>query len=305
MTHILISIASSGQREDLLRGAVSSVVDLVRPAEVHIELLVVDNSTNGFHELLVSGLKRLCEGKTELILVRETKSGIPFARNKAVSYARESSADWLVFFDDDAYMSPDWLIEFEAIRNAGQPCIITGPQIPVFNEQASEDFSNCLIYKERFLNEGETTEWAATNNVAIKVSVLAERNLFFSEDMLTGGSDKEFFLRLTRNGIKIRWSNKIKVYEHVLPQRLNEQWISDRSLRIGLTERRILAGIYHPLKARCLCFMKGGYYLLLCVLSYVAKGKNDYSHFNRTVYWKRCVGLFTSAFTARELSGYV
>lgn len=305
MTNILISIASSGQRKDLLHGAVNSVVELVKPAGIKVELLLVDNSTNGFDQIAVSDLKALCAGKLELILVREVKSGIPFARNRAVSYASESSADWLVFFDDDAYMASDWLLEFDAISKVEQASIITGPQIPVFNEHVSEDFTNCLIYKERFLSEGDTTEWAASNNVAIKVSILANKNLLFSEDMLTGGSDKEFFLRLTREGFKIRWSNRMIVYESVLPQRLNKQWISDRSLRIGLTERRILAGIYNPTKARLLCFVKSAYYLLLYVLSFITKGKNGYSQFNRIVYWKRCLGLFMSAFTVRELSGYV
>jgi len=305
MTHILISIASSGQRKDLLHGAVNSVVELVKPVGIKVELLLVDNSTNGFDQMAVSELKALCAGKLELILVREVKSGIPFARNRAVSYASESSADWLVFFDDDAYMASDWLLEFDAISKVEQASIITGPQIPVFNEHVSEDFTNCLIYKERFLREGDTTEWAASNNVAIKVSILANKNLLFSQDMLTGGSDKEFFLRLTREGCKIRWSNRIIVYESVLPQRLNKQWISDRSLRIGLTERRILSGIYHPTKARLLCFVKSAYYLLLYVLSFIDKGKNGYSQFNRIVYCKRCLGLFMSAFTVRELSGYV
>lgn len=298
---ILFSISTSGEREGLLKESVLSVVNLKRTPTIEVALVLIDNSQNGLSSQLINEITNMSDLQTDFELVREFKTGIPHARNAAIRMALNKNVDWLVYFDDDATLDENWLLEFELITETKKFDVLSGPQIPIFENSIASKFKNCSIYGERKLTEGKKIIWAATNNVAVKMKTLKQEKLFFSEDMLTGGSDKEFFLRFSKSGASMIWSNRIKVFEKVLPDRLNNEWIGKRSYRIGLTERRILQGIHFDITARLLCFLKSIFY----IVKWIKVKLFSNNKLEQIVLFNRAIGLAMSSVTKKQLSKYV
>lgn len=252
---ICLGILTTATRKETLDLCVKSVSDLIIPISVNFEVLIVENADS--HSKLVGDIIDK-NSQVTINKVLENRKGIPFGRNCALDYAISNKINYLGFVDDDAVVDKNWLVNM--VGEIVNVEAVTGPQIPVFPENTEKKFMTANVYQERKLENRSLCKWAATNNVIFDVSFANKNKIRFSEDMKTGGSDKEFFRRFSSNGGKIVWVKNAVVKEFVEKERINTKWAVKRNYRFGGTGYRIERSVNGVIESVFICFFKGGVY---------------------------------------------
>lgn len=153
----------------------------------------------------------------------EPEMGIPFARNRSIEMCLANHADWMAFIDDDEVLSDGWIDAMFRAANSLEADALTGPVLsvlpidpPVWWEKPRADTRP----------HGESLDTAATNNTLIDCRWLRTGGpaLRFDTSLrFTGGSDTEFFYRLTDLGGKLKWVADAIVTETVSDARMSTQ----------------------------------------------------------------------------------
>lgn len=170
-----------------------------------------------------------------ILFESELRSGIPFARNAALSLALTREFSYLAMIDDDEYPSRQWLDEFLAVAKLTQADIIGGPVEPVFEGDlhpslSPEDFRKVggRMVRGNWLVE-------STANVLLSRSVIerSKGSWFSHEYAATGGSDTEFFRRLALQGYTHAIAPNALVFEDIPATRTTPDWALQRAYRTG------------------------------------------------------------------------
>lgn len=198
----------------------------------NLQVIVVDNDPAGlaykFCEVIRSDLNWPLKRSVE------PRRGIPHARNKAVACAQEEHVDFIAFLDDDEVPEPSWLDELLYIQELYYADVVAGPVLPRFTEPVAPWMEKGKFFERRRLPTGDVIDWAATNNVLVCSEVFEKMDKLFDERFaLTGGSDKDFFMRVHRRGYKMVWADDAIVYELVPKSRANVRWLLQRQYRVG------------------------------------------------------------------------
>ncbi len=136
-----------------------------------------------------------------LTYVHEVRAGIPLARNAVLQAARNLNPDWIAFVDDDEVIDREWLIEMAAAMERWPADVYHG-----WTHSTPED-ANAPWALHRPRNKriaGPEMETAGTDNIVFSTSAVT--GLRFDEGMrFSGGTDIDFFYRITDRGSKIIW----------------------------------------------------------------------------------------------------
>jgi succinoglycan biosynthesis protein ExoM len=166
-------------------------------------------------------------------VVHEPQSGIPQARNRGVSEALKSGADWIVFIDDDEVADVDWLRRLMDAARRFKADVVQGGLIKVYPEK----LPRFVIASNHAIREdGKALTVAYTYNVAFAAWLVdpARGALRFDEALrFTGGSDSRFFRRARQIGAKIVAADSALVREVQAPERLTLGWQLKREYRYG------------------------------------------------------------------------
>ncbi|MEM6733218.1 MAG: glycosyltransferase, partial [Myxococcota bacterium] len=212
------------ERPDSLERCISSLRQQVDFGPMRI--LVVDNDSQ-------QSAKALCE-KLSVDYVHEPRTGIPFARNRAI--ASLSPHEDLAFIDDDEEAEPRWLSELIRTRDVYRADAVGGPVISLFTSPPPSWVVQGRVFERPRRPTGSIVSAVYTGNMLVTSRVLRELSRpFFCERMaLTGGSDGHFAKRLAVGGYTMVWCDEAICYERVAPTRINLAWLLRRSYRIGL-----------------------------------------------------------------------
>ena len=267
MEKLCIAVLTTASRGDTLGKCLSSLSSIVVPNINKVTVLVVQNKKEESLDVTyaVEAMSKNDSLCFETIL--ERKLGIPMARNCALKFAIGNGFSHLGFIDDDAEPDVYWLKRMIDVLNQTNVEVVTGPQIPIFPTNTKKFYTNAKVYKERELPNKSICSWAATNNVIFDVNFAMKHGLFFSEDMKTGGSDKEYFSRYSQAGGKIMWVKDAIVREYVELSRTNFKWAIKRTFRFGGTGYRIERCTKNSVYATIVCVTKGGAYITKGLLS--------------------------------------
>lgn len=257
MLSVCLAIPTTGDRASF-DDCIAAIAALEIPAGVRFSVLIVENGRQ---------VPELTFGDFPFPIrsVAEPRPGIPFARNAALDHAGD--ADYLAFIDDDAAPDRAWLSEMiEGLRETGCEAV-SGPQVPVFPAGSPDYLRRAAIYRERRFERGALVAWAASNNVLFSLDFVRRTRLRFDETMMTGGTDKVFFLGFTRSGGKIAWAPDAVVREPVTDARLNKRWAIMRAWRFGSTGYSIERSSNGPAKGAFICLCKGAGYCALAAVT--------------------------------------
>lgn len=223
------------KRPKMLDRALESLKNLVLLDEVLIELIIIDNDKNGSAKKTVQ--KRSIDLNLPVKYFIEKKRGIPFARNRVVKEAIKLGATEIAFFDDDEFVSPDWLAQLYGAYIKLGCDIVSGPVVPIYPENPPPWALKGKFYeKERFKN-GTIRNWASTSNILFDIKWFKVFGFSFNEAMpLSGGTDTYLTKKIVRNGGVIRWVDTAIVYEALPFSRLTIKWLMQRHYRVRLTE---------------------------------------------------------------------
>lgn len=196
------------------------------------EVLVVDNDPDGGGRPTVEaadGGGPLVDGR--LRYVHEPVPGIAAARNRALA---ESTADVLVFIDDDERPSPGWLGALLEVHARERCAAVVGPVVSEYEVEPDPWIRDGGFFERRRPATGAVVAAAATNNLLLDMAVVRRLALTFDERFgLTGGSDTLFTRQLSRAGERIVWCAEAPVVDVVPRTRLTRRWVLQKALRSG------------------------------------------------------------------------
>ncbi|MBN7820223.1 glycosyltransferase family 2 protein [Bowmanella yangjiangensis] len=224
------------QLERLLTSLAKQEIDL------RFTIIVADNEG-----LSGAGLLRASEMSSsypyDIICLPVEARGISNVRNAIMTKAfAELDADLLAMVDDDEVVDKHWLKELLLAHQKSGAEIIGGAIIPEFESPPPEWTKLCPLYFRKIREEGEVQLIQAAGNILLsKNAFIKSGSLLFSEEFgLTGGEDKEFFLRLKDLGCRFYFAPKAVSYEFYGNERVSINWAIERSYRIGSNDVRII-----------------------------------------------------------------
>lgn len=177
----------------------------------------------------------------DAILVHEKLSGIVHARNRGVLEALKLQPWAIAFIDDDECAHPTWLESLSSALCDTGAAVATGPvdyQLPSNREYLRP---GSIYFESLERSFGETVTDIATNNTLVLATCFTSSEIWFdSKYSDTGGSDKEFFARLTAAGYRGIWVPTARVTEVVPAERATSKWLRQRDLRNGQINARLM-----------------------------------------------------------------
>lgn len=166
--------------------------------------------------------------------------GISAVRNAILAEARRTGADFLAMIDDDEIASEQWLAKLLEVQETYKADVVGGPvsrdtplTAPVWMREG--------IFRVQDHKTGPISLVDATGNVLMSCRALdgARWPQFDPIYGLTGGGDKEYFLRLRNLGFRFVWSPDAKVDEPVPATRFTTGWYIRRQFRYGNIGRQL------------------------------------------------------------------
>jgi succinoglycan biosynthesis protein ExoM len=218
------------RRPKNLRRLLDAMARLSTNAEVR--LVVADNDADG-----QEGLK-LCAGlapqyRWPLKCVIAAERGIAQVRNMLVREALADGAEFIAMIDDDEWPAPDWIDQCIAAQRQSRADCLQGAILFAPNKGGSDTRPDIV---------GGSGMPESAGNLFFRRERLASMTQpwFDPAFALTGGEDKDFFLRLKSEGAKFAWADLARVYGDVPMERANLAWSLARAYSNGNSDMRVL-----------------------------------------------------------------
>jgi succinoglycan biosynthesis protein ExoM len=202
-----------------------------------LSIVVVDNDPAG------SARSASARSDIEVRYVHEPLPGIAAARNAGLREARRSNEDFILFIDDDEIASPAWAAELISTSLRLNADIVCGPVLADYPAGTPPWIRRGRFFDRPRRETGLLTGYVpATNNTLVRRSLLAGAGWpqFDEAFSMSGGSDSDFFVRLSPYVPRIAWSDEGIVREGVEINRLSLKWILRRKIRLGNVSARIM-----------------------------------------------------------------
>jgi len=228
-TTISICVCTSGVRESLAY-CLQSLQAQAAPQDAALSILLIDNSVHGGGQQFLTE-----ESQYPVHYLHVPSPGIPVARNAALKLALQLNADWIAFIDDDEMAPPSWISRlFEAaVTNAAD--VVEGGVMRVKTLQGAVDMARAHR-PETSISNLPRVKTAVTSNVLFSTKLITgPYDLAFDENMVFGGSDREFFMRAVLAGAKIVSAEKEQVYEMWPVERTTPAYTLARWFRYGVS----------------------------------------------------------------------
>jgi GT2 family glycosyltransferase len=147
--------------------------------------------------------------------------------------------DFIVFVDDDEYVTPGWVNELLVTITNSDADAVRGPVIAKLDENTSKYIAYFFRRKEH--PDNSQIYSFATGNLILRRKSLEKLNVWFDNRFNYTGSEDSFFgIQLMKKGAKIFWAAKAIVYETIPEKRANLKWLIRRYYNGALTYAYIL-----------------------------------------------------------------
>lgn len=238
-SRLLIGIPTFRRPAGLLRllGSLASV-----HTNAPLRILVADNDPIDCEGMATVARLQQAGYRHELtaILVRET--GLAAVRNALLDHAFvRGDADFLAMLDDDQYVAPDWVQQLMSVQKDFDADLVGGRVVAEFEVPPPSWIPGQQIYWYSQRRRGAVDMLAGAGNLLVARSVADRYAVRFDERFsVSGGEDKDFFVRLKDDGAKFAWAPSALAYEHVGRERLTRRWAFKRAFRIGCTDTQVM-----------------------------------------------------------------
>lgn len=199
------------QRPIMLRACLDSLAAQVVPADVEMQIVVVDNESQPNNRGGVEAFAASCP--VPVHYVHQPKRGIAAARNAILDRAMELGAGWIAMIDDDETADPMWVANL--MREEQR-------RFPVLSGQRRYTYSGQLPFwaSERRQRTVREPQSASTCNIRFS-RALVDAGLRFDENLgLAGGEDSRFFRRAVAAGFQIGCADDAITWEVRHPERM-------------------------------------------------------------------------------------
>jgi glycosyltransferase involved in cell wall biosynthesis len=216
------------KRPQSLKRLLDAIAALDTQAQVAV--LVADNDAEGHAGFdLVAAMAPGFRFPLRAVIAHQR--GIAQVRNTLITEALKDETHFLAMIDDDEWPDSRWIDAFlRAAEDTGAE-VLQGSIL--FNHPAQADIVRA---------SGVTDMLQGAGNLLIARSVL-ERTAqpwFDPQFALSGGEDRDFFVRLAREGARFAWSDEARCFGEVPQTRATLSWMLARAYSIGNSDMRVL-----------------------------------------------------------------
>lgn len=242
MTRIDIGITTF-KRPCMLEDTLRAVEKLYQLDEWRIRVEVADNDSSDGEGLAL--VKRLSEEGYQFRLDGQIVSGRGFTypRNALIHRSLvEGDADLLIIIDDDQIPEPAYLLELVAMWQSTFADIVAPVVVPIFEGRPAPWITSSRLYERESKAQGIVAQLTGDGGILIGRSAA---NLlpppWYDHDLaLTGGADKDVFLRLRGAGATFARAPLARIGERYPASRLTRRWALQRAYRLGNCEVLIM-----------------------------------------------------------------
>jgi succinoglycan biosynthesis protein ExoM len=219
------------KRPKMLMRLLDAIAALETDADLAV--LVADNDAVGHAGWdLCNALKHY---RWPLVSVIAAKRGIAQVRNTLIEKALTTDAQFVAMIDDDEWPQKDWIDQFlKTARETGAD-VLQGSIL--FGRAGTADGHGDIRRAS-----GPVAMLQGAGNLLIRRAVLEETGApwFDPEFALSGGEDRDFFVRLGKAGKRFAWSDEARAHGDVPDTRANLGWLLRRAYSVGNSDMRVL-----------------------------------------------------------------
>lgn len=296
MNPIDISICISTYKRESLKNTIDSLIN--QNTNYDYEIIIIDNDKNGFAKDIVNKIEH------DRVIIKyyiEEEKGLAHARNKSVIM---SQGKWLAFIDDDEVAKIDWI---ENLMNAAKQFnadVIMGTALAQYPNHTKSWIKDGDFFSKVCLTTGSEIRTASTCNVLVKKKMLPSQTTPFCIDFnTTGGEDTYMFKKMFDAGAKGVTCSEAIVYETIVDERLNEEYLMMKGRRVGETYYKIYISSL-PKKIKTIKLFNAFIKMIAFFTISMAYKNNKI----KSIYWKiRAIsnlGKLSSAFTQTQVELY-
>lgn len=236
MADVTIAIPTFRRPKGLAR-LLDSLAKLETSAAVTV--LVGDNDGEGRQGLAVC--EAVCANgyRWPLDAIVVAERGISQNRNALVAHAlARPQMEILVMLDDDEWVPPGWLDALLGTQSRFRADAVEGRVLAIFKDGTTHYYEG--VTSDRGPS-GLVDLLQSTANVLVTRRALEQLTppYFDPQFALSGGEDKDFFVRLKGQGARLAWSADAFIHAEVPESREGIRWALRRAYRAGNTDMRV------------------------------------------------------------------
>lgn len=218
-------------------GSLKRLLDAIAVLKTRASLcvLVADNDadTHAGFDLAASMAPRY---PWPLRTVIASERGLAQVRNTLIAHALPTKPDFIAMIDDDEWPAVDWIDRFLASAEDTQADVLQGSIL--FGQAHAAADGHADIRRP----SGPVAMLQGAGNILIRRPVLEAMKApwFDPAFALSGGEDRDFFLRLARTGTRFAWSDEAIAHGDVPETRAHLRWLLIRAYSVGNSDMRVL-----------------------------------------------------------------
>lgn len=215
-------------REEILKVTLPSLLELIIPNDVELEVIIVDNNSNDNTSNFVKEF--IARSNMNISYVFESIQGLSQARN--TGYMR-SKGEYIVYIDDECILPKKWLKEAVIIINNESPAFLGGPYFGKYlpgddSPWFKESYGDSYIIQYGLPNGSMQGKYLSGGNLFVRRDVFQKIGLFDVELGMDGetinyGEEVDFqkrFIEATENEV-IWYDEKVFLWHSIRSEKMS------------------------------------------------------------------------------------
>ena len=232
MSNIVIAIPTY-KRPKMLYNLILSVhnCDFDQTLIDDVRIIVVDNDAEKSAKELIAASENEFNDKFKLHYYNYPVKGLANVRNELLKKSLALRPDFIVFVDDDEFVSNQWLNELVRSIENNKADAARGPVIAKLQNENLSPALLKLFERESHVDNAPLNRWT-TGNLIIRRSSIEKFNVWFDTRFNAIGSEDTYFgTQMDKKGALIVWASKALVYESIPEMRTKIRWFINRTYR--------------------------------------------------------------------------
>ena len=240
MYNVVIAIPTF-KRPEMLKKLIYSITECKINKNIieNVKIIVVDNDKDKTAKLTTSELMLIFQNTYDLKYCSYSIKGLSNVRNHMLKKSLELEPDFIVFIDDDEFVTSEWLNELVKTMINTNADAARGPVFAILDNSTPKNIA-CWFKREEYTDDIELNT-LSTGNLILRVSSLQKHKVWFDNRFnYTGSEDSYFGIQLKNDGAKFYWSARAIAYETIPTNRSTLKWLINRNFREASTYTSIL-----------------------------------------------------------------
>jgi succinoglycan biosynthesis protein ExoM len=229
-----------------------------------VDIIIVDNDIDKSAEGIVNDINESAGRPRKLLYYNHPVKGLSHVRNELLNKALLQDPDFIIFIDDDEFVTSNWLNELLKTIINNDADAVRGPVIAKLDENISKYITYFFRRKEH--PDNSKVYSLATGNLILRRKSFEKFNIWFDNRFNSTGSEDSFFgIQLMKKGATIYWAANAIVYETIPENRATLKWLIRRMYNGALTYTYILKleRKYFGLAKKSI--ISGAYFVIGCI----------------------------------------